>query len=40
MVRLKYDVSPPTDLQTGEIIDVTGRKRFSKDYLKAKKNPT
>jgi len=39
-VKLKYDNSPPIDTETGEAVYVTGRAKFSKDYLNAKKKST
>jgi len=38
--RLKYDNSPPIDPVTGEEMEITARRKFSKDYLKAKKKST
>jgi transposase len=38
--NLKYDNSPPIDPETGEEIQITGRKILSKDYLSVKKNRT
>ncbi|MCL2797989.1 MAG: transposase, partial [Firmicutes bacterium] len=36
--KLNYDNSPPLDPKTGAEIEVTARRKFSKDYLKLKKN--
>ena len=38
MYGLKYDNSPVIDQETGEIKEITGRKKFSKNYLNVKKN--
>jgi len=38
--KLKYDNSPPINTETGEVIYVTGRSKFSKNYLNAKKKST
>jgi len=35
--KLNYDNSPVTDTETGEIIEVSGRKKLSKNYFKFKK---
>jgi transposase len=39
-VKLKYDNSPPIDPETGEMLDITARQKFSKDYLNSKKKST